>query len=84
MGLIRLIAYGLLIWVVWSMVKNYLAKQRRANMASSEKDGAKIAAKKVVKCRYCDLHLPEEDAVANAAGSFCSQSHKQAWLEQNP
>ena len=81
MGLIRLITYALLIWIVWTMIRNWLAKQQQKSDSAAQ---ARKAVPKVVKCRYCDLHLPEEEALTNEAGTFCSKSHQQAWLEKHP
>lgn len=76
MNLFRLIAFALLIWIAWFMLKNYLAKQRNAGKPAA---GKQIAGK-IVKCRHCDLHLPETDAISDGDAWFCSQAHKQAWL----
>lgn len=76
MNLFRLIAFALLVWIAWFMLKNYLAKQRNAGKPAA---GKQIAGK-IVKCRHCDLHLPEADAVSDGETWFCSQAHKQAWL----
>jgi len=73
-----LIALALLVWIAWFMLKNYLAKQRRSQSGAAPK---RISGK-IVKCRTCDLHLPEADAVRDGDDWFCSQSHRQTWLER--
>ncbi len=75
MNLFRLIALALLVWIAWFMIRNYLAKQRR------HQDGpARRLPTRIVKCRECDLHLPEADAVREGDDWFCSPAHRQAWL----
>lgn len=32
----------------------------------------------MVACRRCGVHLPEQDAVSGAQGSYCSAAHRAA------
>ena len=77
MGLIRLITFLLVAWVVWSMYRKY----QRAMGASAR--GKSLPNKTFVKCVYCDVHLPEAEAVKEGNDWFCSRKHQQAYLEQN-
>lgn len=96
MGLIRLLFLLLILWVLWFMVKNWLRKQELGDAARREK--AKIqpgkAGQKIVRCKHCEVHLPEQDALRDDTGTgndgagqeavwFCTQAHKQAWLNSN-
>ncbi|MGA0806936.1 MAG: PP0621 family protein [Pseudohongiellaceae bacterium] len=78
MNLFRLLALALLLWIGWFLLKNWLARQRKAADTP-----ARRLAGKVVKCRHCDLHLPEADAVPEGDDWFCSQAHRQAWLRRS-
>lgn len=78
MNLFRLIALALLIWIAWFMIRNYLARQQKPSGNAAERQ---IAAR-IVKCRECDVHLPERDAVCEGADWFCSQAHRKAWLSR--
>lgn len=78
MNLFRLIAFAVLVWIAWFMLKNYLAKQRNAGDA---KAGKRIPGK-IVKCPVCEVHLPEADAVREGEEWFCSKAHRQAWLSR--
>lgn len=86
MGLIRLLFFLLILWVLWFMVKNWLRKQELGSAARREK-AKNLAAKaggKIVRCKHCEVHLPEQDAVHDGTGNeeawFCTQAHKLAWL----
>jgi uncharacterized protein len=75
MNLFRLIALALLVWIAWFMFRNYLARQR--------KQGAKPRKQlqgRMVKCRECDVHLPEGDALREGDDWYCSQAHRRAAL----
>jgi len=32
----------------------------------------------MVRCAYCDLHLPQNDAVQGSQGVYCSAAHRSA------
>jgi uncharacterized protein len=78
MNLFRLIGLALLVWIAWFMLKNYLAKRRQSQAGVV----AKRIQGKIVKCRTCEVHLPEADAVRDGDDWFCGQRHRQAWLER--
>jgi uncharacterized protein len=78
MNLFRLIGLALLVWIAWFMLKNYLAKRRQSQAGVVTK---RIQGK-IVKCRTCEVHLPEVDAVRDGDDWFCGQRHRQAWLER--
>ena len=75
MNLFRLIALSLLVWIVWFMIRNYLARQRKAGIARPPK----AIAGRIVKCRECEVHLPEADALREGEDWFCSQAHRRSW-----
>jgi uncharacterized protein len=76
MGLIRFLFFLLILWVVWFMVKNWLRKQE----LGASRDKARVISGKVVRCKHCDVHLPEQDALRDGDDWFCTAAHKQAWL----
>ena len=75
MGLIRLVIFLLILGVVWFMVRNYLNKLRK-----QQQDDTPPQVARIVKCRHCALHLPENEALQHSGQWFCSQDHKQAYL----
>lgn len=81
MGLIRFIILLLILGVVWFFVTNYARKQR-AN--EQQRGGAQTRITgKVVRCKQCDVHLPEEQALREGDEWFCTQAHRQAWLTRH-
>jgi uncharacterized protein len=59
------------------MYRKYLA----ATKAGSRK--ARLPEKHFVQCSYCDVHLPEQDAISDGKSWFCSKAHQQAALEKS-
>ena len=78
MGLIRLIILGLVIWLVWRLVNNV-----KARVNTSKKPEAKIENQSMVSCQYCSVHVPQQEAVKHDDSWFCSQSHRDKFLEDN-
>ena len=76
MGLIRLIIFALVIWLIWRLVNNFKAKQVNKKM---QRD--KIENKNMVSCHYCSVHIPQEDAKAHEGLWFCSDAHKDKHLD---
>lgn len=76
MGLIRLIVFGLLLWILWVMYKRYVA-------GKSKQSKPRVSSRKAVKCSFCNVHLPMEEALEHEARWFCSRQHKEAYLN-NP
>ena len=77
MGLIRLLTILLLGWLAWSLYKNYVNKQVQ------QQQKRKLQAGRIVKCQYCDLHLPETQALQHDSTWFCTRDHMQAFLGNN-
>ena len=77
MGLIRLIIFGLVIWMLWRLIKNFLARQNSNNRTSDKK----LVKGNMVACHYCTVHVPENAAVEHNQLWFCSEGHKEKYLE---
>ena len=76
MGLIRLLIFVLAAWLAWKMFQNYRVKQARQRQ---ERQKA-LRRELMVKCAYCQVHLPESDAVAHDELWFCNPQHKSRFL----
>ena len=70
MGLLRLIIFGLVIWLMWRLFQIQKEKKR-----ATRKKSEKIISKNMVKCEYCDTHLPAENAISDNKLWFCNQKH---------
>ena len=81
MGLIRLVIFALVIWMVWRLIRNYQAGQNSKNRNSGNKN--KLASSTMVACRYCKVHVPDNTAIAHDDLWFCSESHKAKFIAEN-
>ncbi|MEY4642223.1 MAG: hypothetical protein RLZZ227_2217 [Pseudomonadota bacterium] len=77
MGLIRFLFFVLILYVLWLMARNWLRQQEMRDAA--RKDKAKLANAKIVRCKQCEIHLPEQEAIREGDDWFCTPAHKQAW-----
>jgi uncharacterized protein len=81
MGLIRFIFLLLILGIAWFVFKNFVRKQElRAQRTRNEQP--QIVGK-VVRCKHCDVHLPDTEAVREGDEWFCTQAHRQAWLTRH-
>lgn len=72
MLLLRFLFYLFVAWMVWRLLRQWLAP------SAPPKPPPRLQGGKVVKCRYCDVHLPEGDAVRDGNEWYCSRQHLQA------
>lgn len=70
MLLLRFLFYLFVAWLVWRLIRQWLAPA-----APPQRPPKKLQGGRVVKCRYCDLHLPEEEAVREGDDWYCSRQH---------
>lgn len=75
MSLFRFIALLLLLWIGWFMLKNHLAAKARKSAGTARR----MPAARMVRCRHCDVHLPEAEALSEDDEPFCCKEHLLAW-----
>jgi len=80
MGLIRLLSYLVIGWLVWRTVKRWYAGYQQSAGKQANKQPNPALSTRIVKCEHCEVHLPESDAVVHDGHWFCNQQHKHAWL----
>jgi uncharacterized protein len=80
MGLIRLLIIAALIYLVWRVVKGLLGERRRRD---DQAGGPATLSQKMVKCRQCGVHVPENEAFQHNNMVFCSQDHQRQYLEHH-
>ncbi len=68
MNLIRLLVIGLIIYLVLRIFKRWAANK-------NQKKQTKVEHIKMVRCKVCQLHLPENDALQKNGDFYCSQEH---------
>jgi len=74
MNLLRILTWLLVIWILWVMIKNYLAKETRKTPAK------RALPQKMVKCDQCSVHTPESEALFHDSRWFCNKAHMQAYI----
>jgi hypothetical protein len=68
--------YLVLIGVI-SVVLWWLRMQRNTSNTSDHQKSSGEPPKNMVRCSYCDLHLPQSDAVQGTAGHYCCIAHRE-------
>lgn len=72
MNLIRLLVIALIIYLVIQIFKRWAANK---NAASSVKRAQQDGQTKMVQCKTCQLHIPENEALQRDGEFYCSQEH---------
>jgi len=70
LGLIRVAIIVLIALLVYRLIKRWLASLPREANKSADKIG------RMVRCHYCDLHIPEAEALHGPDGWYCSAEHR--------
>ena len=76
MGLIRVLVFGLAIWLLYKFYTIY--KARLAAMDSQEVKGGNM-----VKCSECGAYTPESKSIESGAHHFCCESHQRAFEDKS-
>ena len=75
MTLLRIIIIGLVIWLVYRLIKNWLDKP-----APKKRPAKEIG--NMVRCAHCGLHVPKIESIKSAGVHYCCQEHREK--DQNP
>ena len=70
MNLIRLIIIALSVWLLLKLVKRLFLGESQ----SQQQKGTKIAS--MIKCAWCGVHVPENEAIRGNRGYYCCEEHK--------
>ena len=70
MGITRLLLLGLIIWLIFFLIKRFKLAQA-ARITNQKK--AKVTT--VRQCAVCAVHVPENEAVLKGDLYYCSQAH---------
>lgn len=80
----RLIIFIGLIWLGVRFLKIYNQKKLEARQKEQVSDRDRSGSEQMVRCNYCNLHLPQKDAVQHESLWFCCKEHKQHFLDHGP
>lgn len=69
-GLIRVAIIVIVALLIYRLLKRWLASLPRESKKKPDKIG------RMVRCHYCDLHIPEAEAVHGHDGWYCSDEHR--------
>lgn len=68
MNLIRIIAIGLIIYLLLQIFKRWSATKKSQTMQQNSQT-------QMVRCEVCQLHIPQNEALKKNEKYFCSQEH---------
>lgn len=77
MALFRLLfflALGYLIYRLWRVLRRPFVDDDRQIAGQSEA---------IVRCEYCDLHVPKHEALTDGTRTFCCREHQQAFQRKH-
>lgn len=77
MMIIRLI---ILVALVGLMIFAY----RKLTGSSPSQNNTPVDPSTMKKCEHCGIHLPQEEGCHHKEHFFCSDQHRQTYLEQHP
>ncbi len=73
----RAIIFLLLIVLLFLVLRLGIQKiQEIQNQQKSKANLKQQGAEKMVQCVFCQVHLPEKEAVINKGKIYCSEEHK--------
>jgi uncharacterized protein len=76
MNLARLVIVAAVVWLAIYALRRILQY-----LTPQKKTAAPGAAKNMVRCAQCGLHLPESEAIADRGQHFCSQEHRRQYFD---
>lgn len=79
MGLIRLLVFAALAYLVWRVAKHLLTQRGKGGGSRA----GELPSQRMVQCRQCGVHVPDQDAFQHRGLNFCSQRHQSQYLEHH-
>ncbi|GHC36986.1 PP0621 family protein [Aidingimonas halophila] len=78
--IIRLIIFAILFFAGLKLYRMY----REWRIERDDNDPRMNDGNRMVRCRYCQVHLPEDDALRDRGEWFCCIDHRDKYLEERP
>lgn len=72
MNLIRVLIIGLLVWLVYRMIRAALNKPRRQGPTKPA-----ALSTDMVRCQHCGIHIPRDEALQQGDAFYCSPEHRE-------
>lgn len=73
MLLLRLLFLLLLAFIAWRAWRLFIAPSPKPEPPPLQD---------MVRCEFCDVHVPAASAVRDAGHAFCGEAHRQAYLSR--
>ncbi|SDM11516.1 uncharacterized protein SAMN05661010_03379 [Modicisalibacter muralis] len=81
--IIRLIIFVVLLWAGLKLYRMYREwKHERDELAGREQRN--LDNGQMVRCAYCRVHLPEDEALHQDDQWFCGPNHRDRYLTERP
>lgn len=80
----RLIIFLALVWAGIRLLRAYKQKKLEFEERHDKESSQKKKPQQMVQCRFCNIHLPEKDAVRHEKLWFCCHEHRNHFLDQGP
>jgi len=74
MGLIRLVVILVIVWLVYSITRRWIASLEQKKEQKKQQRPSRIST--MVSCAHCGLHVPQDDALQAQGKYYCSDEHK--------
>ncbi|MDR5899378.1 PP0621 family protein [Halomonas vilamensis] len=78
--IIRLIIFAVLFFAglkLYGMYREWKLDREALEQKPERRDGGQM-----VRCQWCDVHVPEEDALREQNQWFCSSAHRDRFLQK--
>jgi uncharacterized protein len=80
----RLVIFLAIVWLGIRLLKAYNQKKLEHQQSKKSSESSSNNTAQMVQCRFCDLHLPESDALKHEKLWFCCHEHRNRFLENGP
>ncbi|TLF49578.1 hypothetical protein FEI13_11565 [Halomonas urmiana] len=77
--LIRLIIFAVLFFAGLKLYRMY--REWKLDREGPQQEG-EASGNRMVRCRWCQVHLPEDDALREKGDWFCSGDHRDKYLSE--
>ncbi len=74
MGLIRLVVILVIVWLVYSMTRRWIASLEQKQAQKKQQQSSRIST--MVSCAHCGLHVPQDEALQAQGKYYCSDEHQ--------
>lgn len=86
LGIIRLIILVALGWLAYRYIRRFLALDKPSGGSPEQPSSGSDRQQQSLpmqRCAQCQIHLPEGESTRSSGHYFCSEAHRDAWLESN-